>query len=403
KLHTIKVTTNTRLTPVEYERNVFHLEFDTTGTDFKYEIGDALGVHGQNDPVKVLDFLRKYGASGNVNVDPDQLITVSHPATKADYSGERFESRSALYLFTRVLDLFGRPSKRFYEQLAHYAADPAEKEKLLHLVSKEGADELKERVARTVDHADLLLEFTSARPSLAHLSSLIPAIKPRHYSIASSMKVHPGSVHLLVVLVDWKIPGTNEVRYGQCTRYLVNLQPGDNVVVSVKPSVMKLPPDHRQPVIMAGLGTGMAPFRAFVEERFWLREQGHEVGPMALYFGSRYRASEYLYGDELEAYNHDGLLTYLRLAFSRDPGSVGPDGKKKTYIQHKMQDDSELLHDLLLKQNGAFYLCGPTWPAPDVRDALLDSFSTHGGITRDQAIVELGKLKKEERYVLEVY
>ena len=148
---------------------------------------------------------------------------------------------------------------------------------------------------------------------------LIPAIKPRHYSISSSMKMCPDSVHLLVVLVDWQTP-KGRTRYGQCTRYMAGLDPADDVylTVDIKPSAMHLPPNPSQPIIMAGLGTGMAPFRAFVQEREWQRQQGMEVGPVMLYFGSRHRHEEYLYGEFLDEMYEEKLITHLGLAFSRD-------------------------------------------------------------------------------------
>src|SRR5262249_44088893 len=156
-----------------------------------------------------------------------------------------------------------------------------------------------------------------AKPDLQTLFAIVPRIKPRHYSIASSQKVHPGAVHLLVVLVNWK-DQASRAREGQCTRFLRTLRPGQKVVVAIKPSVMKLPPLSSQPIIMAGLGTGMAPFRAFLEERYWQAAQGMKIGPIVLYFGSRHRSKEYLYGEELETYSSAKILSHLRLAFSRD-------------------------------------------------------------------------------------
>ena len=138
----------------------------------------------------------------------------------------------------------------------------------------------------------------------------------------------------------------------------------------------------------------MAPFRAFVEERLYWKRKGHKVGPMALYFGSRNRANEYLYGEELEAYHSDGLLTHLRLAFSRDQ-------PEKVYIQNRIQQDSDMLHDLIVKKGGSFYLCGPTWPVPDVTDALLHAFSKSMSPLETKTFLET--LKDHERFVLEVY
>ncbi|KAF8933252.1 hypothetical protein BGZ47_010954 [Haplosporangium gracile] len=389
----VKITENRGLTPTTYDRNVFHLEFDTTNTSLKYEIGDALGIHGWNDTQEVLDFIEFYGEK------PETIVVVPRALAKNAPEGTvaRHQTNSLLQILQQTLDLFGRPSKRFYADLIPYAANAAEKERLTHLISAEGAQEFKDRVDETLTHADILREFPSAHPSIPQLINMLPAIKPRHYSIASSQKAHPNSVHLLIVAVEWTAP-SGKARFGQCTRYLTSLSVGDNVTVSIKPSVMTLPPSPHQPVIMAGLGTGMAPFRAFIQERAWQKAQGIDVGPMILYFGSRNRSNEYLYGEELEAYHADGLLTHLRLAFSRDQ-------KEKIYIQHKMNEDGKLLHKYLLdaQLNGHFYLCGPTWPAGDVKDAIVQSFMDGEACAAIDANRIVNKLKEEERYVLEVY
>jgi sulfite reductase (NADPH) flavoprotein alpha-component len=189
-----------------------------------------------------------------------------------------------------------------------------------------------------------------------------------------------------------------KTRTGQCTRYLANLAPGSPVTVDIMPSVLRLPPTPQQPIVMAGLGTGMAPFRAFIQERKFQKESGIEVGPVVLYFGARYRAEEYLYGDELDAYAEEGLVTRLGLAFSRDQ-------KQKVYIQHKIEEDGPLLKQLLGEQQGSFYLCGPTWPVPDVRDAIAKGMTPEKnnvpGQIIDTEVVE--ELKAQGRYVLEVY
>lgn len=154
---------------------------------------------------------------------------------------------------------------------------------------------------------------------------------------------------------------------------------------------------------MAGLGTGAAPFRAFIQHRNLIKSQGKPVGPMVYYFGSRHRSQEYLYGEEIEAYIKDGILTHVGLAFSRDSDS-------KVYIQHKMRQDSQYLAALLndgaddedWAKKGVFYLCGPTWPVPDVYETLIGSLTTYGGMTESGAAEYLESLKEKERYVLEV-
>ncbi|CAG8442322.1 2203_t:CDS:1 [Diversispora eburnea] len=383
KTFTIHVSENRRLTPESYDRYLFHIEFDTSGTDLKYDLGEALGVYGHNDTEEVNRFLEYY------ELNPDDIISILNK------EGDKYESRTIFQVFSQVLDVFGRPPKRFYETLAQFATDEKEKNKLLFIAGKEGTEEFKNRVSETSTYADILYEFTSARPPVEDLVQMITPIKPRHYSIASAQSVHPNSVHLLVVTVEWSISSGSK-RYGHCTRYLSRLKIGTSVTVSIKPSVMKLPPRDSQPVIMAGLGTGMAPFRAFIEERAYRKSQGKEVGPMILYFGSRNRSMEYLYGEELEAYHTEGLLTYLRLAFSRDQ-------PQKVYIQHKMNEDSALIQQYLMQDEGWFYLCGPTWPVPDVKDAIVKSFMSTGELTAGEANDWVNKLKDMERYILEVY
>ncbi|CAE6516091.1 unnamed protein product [Rhizoctonia solani] len=377
---------NKRLTPLTYDRNVFHLEFDTTGTGLKYAIGEALGVHGWNDEKEVLEFCQWYG------VDPESAVTLPVPGQRS-----QLHTRTVFHALQQQVDLFGRPPKSFYGALAEHAKSREDAMALRFIAAPEGSATFKKlSEGDTVTFADVLRQFPSARPLLGELALLIGDIKPRHYSIASAQSAVGDRVDLLVVTVDWVTP-SGTPRYGQCTRYLAGLKIGQKVTVSIKPSVMKLPPNDMQPIIMAGLGTGAAPFRAFIQHRALLVSQGKPVGPLVYYFGSRHRSQEYLYGEELEAYITDGIITHAGLAFSRDT-------KKKVYIQHKMREDSEMLGKMLAgPDNGVFYLCGPTWPVPDVYEALIDSLVQFGGKTQEEAAQYLEDLKEEERYVLEVY
>lgn len=348
----VRVQENKRLTPLNYDRNIFHIEFDLTGTDLKYAIGESLGIHGQNDEEQVESFLTWYG------LDPDAVISIPGK----EYPGY-YETKTVRQLFVQNLDIFGKPPKKFYELLSEFATDEKQKTQLLALGGTAGAVEFKRRSeVETLTFADILEEFPSAKPSLPDLIKLVPPIKRREYSIASSQRVHPTSVHLLVVEVNWR-DEKNRDRYGQCTRYLSRLPVGAKVTVSVKPSVMRLPPDDTTPIIMAGLGTGLAPFRAFVQERALQKSLGREIGPVFLYMGSRHQREEYLYaqfsvnligryGEEWEAYRDSGIITLLGLAFSRDQA-------KKVYIQDVMRNSLQEVVDAFIAKKGSFYLCGP--------------------------------------------
>jgi sulfite reductase (NADPH) flavoprotein alpha-component len=297
------------------------------------------------------------------------------------------------------LDLFGRPPRTFYTALAEFASKSDEKVALLGLGGEQKSAkwdaEYKKQSDGMTTFADILRLYPSAHPSFIELVKIVAPTKPRHYSIASARSFKPNSVDLLVVLVSWQT-AKGETRYGQATKYLVDAQVGSQITVSVKPSVMKLPEDPLAPVLMAGLGTGMAPFRAFIQERAVQHYKGMKVGPMALYFGSRSQFEEYLYGEELEAYHNAGLLTLLRCAFSRDQ-------PKKVYIQHKIDEDGKVIHEYLAKRPGQFYLCGPTWPCGDIQDAITAAFQRYGNMPAEKAAEEIALLKEHERYILEVY
>ncbi|KAF7999646.1 hypothetical protein HF325_006322 [Metschnikowia pulcherrima] len=384
----VKVQENKRLTPNEYSRNIFHIEFDVTGTGLTYDIGEALGIHGRNKSEEVEKFLDFYGVNG------DSLVEVSN---KEDPS--LLEIRSARQALAENVDFLGKPPKRFYESLAPFAADEKEKAALENLASSAGAEELKKR--QDVDfstYVDILEEFKSARPSFDSLIKIIAPLKRREYSIASSQKMHPNAVHLLIVVVDWVDP-KGRTRYGHCSKYLSDLRIGDELVVSVKPSVMKLPKLPEQPIVMSGLGTGLAPFKAFIEEKIWQQAQGQTIGEIYLYMGSRHKKEEYLYGELWEAYKAAGILTHIGAAFSRDQ-------PEKIYIQDKIRSSIEELTDAIVTKNGSFYLCGPTWPVPDIT-ACLEDIVRNGAKRQGTEISDVAKvvedMKEDGRYILEVY
>jgi sulfite reductase (NADPH) flavoprotein alpha-component len=387
KTFTVHVKENRRLTPVAYDRNIFHIEFDLGDSGLKYNIGEALGIHAENDSDEVMEFVKFYG------LDPDALVEVA-----SRDSPSVFENRTVYQSLMQNIDIFGRPPKRFYEALAEFASDEKEKKKLLTLSSPEGAKEFQRRAeVDTITFADILREFSSAHPAFQDIVRIVSPMKRREYSIASCQAVTPTSIALMVVLVRWVDPKGRD-RFGQATRYLSKLRPGAPVTVSVKPSVMKLPPKSTQPIIMAGLGTGLAPFRAFVQHRAMEKAQGKDIGSVLLYMGSRHQREEYCYGEEWEAYQAAGVITLLGRAFSRDQ-------PQKIYIQDRMRQTMEDIIQAYIKEDGAFYLCGPTWPVPDVTNVLEEAITSHAKLEKKKvdSRKEIERRKDEGRYVLEVY
>jgi len=383
----VKVQENKRLTPTSYDRNIFHIEFDLTGTGLTYDIGEALGIHSHNDTNDVNEFIAAYG------LDADDLVEVP---SRDD--PEILEVRTVFQALQQNVDIFGKPPKKFYEALAEFATDADEKKALLAVASPEGAADFKRKAeVDFITFADILLDHPSAHPAFPDLAKIVAPLKRREYSIASSQKVHPNAVHLLIVAVHWTDTRGRD-RWGHATRYLSRLPIGAEIVVSIKPSVMKLPTLSTTPLIMAGLGTGLAPFRAFIQHRAWQKEQGLETGPALLYMGSRHKSQEYLYGEEWEAYVDAGIVTLLGCAFSRDQ-------KQKIYIQDRMRQTLKEIREAYLEQEGNFYLCGPTWPVPDVAAVLEEAIKEHAMSIGQRLDVghAMEQLKEDGRYVLEVY
>ena len=383
----VKVKENRRVTPADYDRYIFHIEFDISGTGMTYDIGEALGIHARNNEALVKEFLKSYG------LNETEIVSVPNKDNH-----HFLETRTVLQAFVENLDIFGKPPKRFYESLIPYATNEDDKKKLQDLVTPAGAVDLKRfQDVEYFTYADIFELFPSVRPYLEELVTIIEPLKRREYSIASSQKVHPNEVHLLIVVVDW-LDNKGRKRYGQASKYISDLAIGSELVVSVKPSVMKLPPSPKQPVIMSGLGTGLAPFKAIVEEKLWQKQQGHEIGEVFLYLGSRHKREEYLYGEIWEAYKDAGIITHIGAAFSRDQ-------PQKIYIQDRIKENLDQLKTAMIDNVGSFYLCGPTWPVPDITQALQDILSKDAKergvkIDLDAAIEDL---KEASRYILEVY
>ncbi|KAL2161922.1 hypothetical protein VTH06DRAFT_7707 [Thermothelomyces fergusii] len=387
KTATVRVKENRRLTPAEYDRNIFHIEFDLGDSGLTYNIGEALGIHADNDPQQVAEFIESYG------LDADELVQV--PSRE---DAGVLETRTVYQSLVQNLDILGKPPKRFFEALAGFATDEAERKRLERLGGKEGADEFR-RLSEvdTVTYVDVLRAFPSARPAFPDLARMVAPLKRREYSIASAQAVTPTSVALMIVVVSW-VDGRGRTRYGQATRYLSGLRPGAAVTVSVKRSVMRLPARDTAPLIMAGLGTGLAPFRAFVQYRAMQKAQGKEIGAILLYLGSRHRREEYLYGEEWEAYVDAGVITLLGAAFSRDQ-------PQKIYIQDRMRQTMDDIVRAYLREEGSFYLCGPTWPVPDVTAVLEEAIAAEARQSgrKVDPRKEIERLKEAGRYVLEVY
>ncbi|CAJ1341953.1 unnamed protein product [Effrenium voratum] len=288
----VRVTDWKLLTPESYDRTCFHIEVDVAGTGLEHLVngsqGKALSVYATNDAEKVDAFLQK------MNLDPNEIVSVEEIAP----GDEGTVVLTTVYkLFTQYLDLFGKPSREFLKKLFPFAEDVLEKVAIAELTLDRKSEEFLDRQARAFTFADYILEFPSLKIPVSKYAELLPTVKQRVYSICSSSDYHPGKCQLLVVREDWQAKG-GDTKFGLCSSYLTFLRPGTVCVAHATHSVMQIPEDKSAPVYMAGLGTGLAPFRAFIEQRKHEKTQGARVGPMTLFFGGRHAHAEYYYRDE---------------------------------------------------------------------------------------------------------
>jgi sulfite reductase (NADPH) flavoprotein alpha-component len=330
-------------------------------------VGDSLGVFPSNDPQLVEMLLEKLEFSG--------AEEVQSPA------GTRAILREVLlhhYILTE-------PSKQLLEAVAMKDASAAFLKDLLDPSVKTELD----RYLWGRDALDLLTEFESVRFSAEEFIKLLRKLQPRLYSIASSQKANPNSVHLTVAIVRYE--SYNRQRGGVCSTFLA--ERAETVPVFVHTAKhFHIPEDPNAALIMVGPGTGVAPFRAFLQERKATGAKGRNW----LFFGEQHEATDFFYRDEFEAYVAEGLLSRLDTAFSRDQDF-------KIYVQHRMLENAEELYHWL--ESGAyFYLCGDAaHMAKDVDATLHSIIEKVGKKTPEEAKEVIENLKKTKRYRRDVY
>ncbi len=352
------------------EKQTQNVVLSLGGSGIHYEPGDSLGVWADNYPEEVDLILTILRARGSEQV------------TLAD--GSASTAREAL---TRQCNL-REPGEDLYELLGRHARDAGEAARLKQLANDDSA-----ATAHGVhDVFDVLVRFRSARPTVTEFVGALGKLQPRLYSIASSLKRHPGEVHLTVAVVRYAL---YRREYGGVASnfFAERLRPGQRVAVYIQPShAFKLPPDPATPIIMIGPGTGVAPFRAFLQER----AAGGARGENWLFFGNQKRELDFLYRDELESHLRAGVLTTLTTAFSRDQA-------QKVYVQHRMLEyGAEIWR--WLEAGAHFYVCGDAQRmARDVHDALRQICIEQGGMPGEAAAAFLAELARAGRYQRDVY
>ncbi len=349
-------------------KQTHHVAFSLEGSDLTYEVGDALGVYPLN-PANVVDEIIAH------------LPFPAGAVVAAD--GGEISLHEAL--------------------LRHYDIGVLSKSLLQKWQAKSDSSELRELVATDGKQAyedfcwgrelvDLVIDHPADFSDAAEFVSVLKKLQPRLYSIASSPRAHLGEVHLCVGIVRYETHGRQ--RGGICSTFLAD-RLGDGVSPGVyvhSNSGFRLPTDDATDLIMVGPGTGIAPFRAFLEDR----KARSAAGRNWLFFGNPHQASDFLYQDEIESYLADGTLAKFDVAWSRDQ-------QEKLYVQHLMQKNGAELWSWL-EGGAAFYVCGDaSRMAKDVDLALHQVAEEHGKLTAEEAVAYISQLKKDKRYQRDVY
>jgi sulfite reductase (NADPH) flavoprotein alpha-component len=365
------VLVNKRLTGPESEKETIHTEMELE-EGMTYTPGDALGVIPTNREEAVEAVLKALNFNGTERVLDHYKVEISF-----------------LEALTTRLGI-GKLARGSVNQFAKLAGEkvPAGLQKLLGPQNKALAEEY----VWGREFIDLVTDFPGIIKQPQELFNVLQRLTPRMYSIASSNIAHPNQVHMTVRVVRYNTFG--QERQGVTSGLLGERAPvGSSLPVFLhENNAFRLPEDTDAPVIMIGPGTGIAPFRAFLEERQVLGQKGDNW----LFFGEQRSVSDYLYKDQFLAMQKDGFLTHLHTAFSRDQ-------EKKVYVQDRMRENAAELY-AWLERGAYFYVCGDaSRMAKDVELALLDAIATGANGTPDQAAEYLAAMKKQKRYQRDVY
>ena len=364
-----------RLTGQGSLKDTRHFVLNLAGSGLKYTPGDSLGAYGRNAPALVDELIAELEFDPEAPVkDPKGVPTSLRQALLKDY-------------------IINRANRKIISGLAQRIPQGEQRNRIMEIL--DNSDELCEYID-TRDYVDILRDFHEARfeSPETFVAQLTPVV-PRLYSIASSLDAHPGEVHLCVAIVRYDTHG--RPKKGLASGFLAD-HAGmfvKEIPVYIQESrSFRLPADPAKDIIMVGPGAGIAPFRAFLEQRI------HEgaTGRNWLFFGEQHRKTDFLYEHELLAWKSQGKLHRLDLAFSRDQDH-------KIYVQHRMLEHARDVWDWL--QSGAyFYVCGDAkHMAKGVHQALIDIAQQIGGLSPEAAseYVNATLMKTEKRYLRDVY
>ena len=354
-----------RITTQDAIAEIHHIELQIDARSLQYKPGDSIGLWSRNSPALVSQILQ------SLQLDAETLV---------DYKNQQLSLQQALEQHLEITQLHPSVVKAW--------AAISENSELKQLI--EHNDELRS-FASSQQLIDLALKFPAAIDAQSLVQTLLP-LQPRLYSIASSQQAFDDEIHLTVSTLQYATQNGDN-RYGSASLYLnQHIQPGDSLRIYVaENNQFRLPENNQTPIIMIGAGTGIAPFRAFLQQR----KADNASGENWLIFGNRNFHRDFLYQLEWQKYHVEGLLNRISLAFSRDHQS-------KVYVQDRLFEEAEALYQWIEK-GAHLYVCGSTDLDSAVHQALIDIVQQQGQLDEQQAEQFVNNLRAAGRYLRDVY
>lgn len=398
----LPVTVNSVMTNTAFaceDREVRHIELDISGSAkasglSDHKGGDVLHVFPRNRPSAVDAFLKLTGENGDdvITVRPSVGAIPEAGGRRTAFGDTRLNIRTPCSLRAFVsaqFDLWSTPRRRFLSQLARFAQDDMQRERLQELASAEGTDDFTQYVHREKRTLLMILrDFPSARPSITDLVNLMPRIRSRAYSVASSSKGFTNRVHICVGMIRFQTP-LRFIREGVASSFFGRLAAGDVVPVFLE-AASSLRFNLSAPALLVCGGTGVAPMRAFVSER------GATAMECTLVFGCRHERGDFLYNEDWKRWIMEGKLSNVVPAFSRMSSS-------KVYVQHRLKEMGRHVWDFL-NSGGGIYVAGSAGDMPKaVRQTIVDICVDEGGMEEANAEAFVRSLESRRRFQIECW
>jgi cytochrome P450/NADPH-cytochrome P450 reductase len=358
-----------------------------------YRVGDHLSVVPRNDPALVDSVARRFGF-----LPADQVRLAVAEGRRAQLPAG--EAISVGRLLTEFAELQQVATRKQIQIMSQHTRCPVTKPKLLSLVGDDAASAERYRAEifeRRKSVFDLLDEHPACELPFHAYLEMLSLLAPRYYSISSSPSGDPARCSITTAVVEGPANSGRGIYRGVCSNYLAGRRVGDTIHASVRETKagFRLPDDASVPIIMIGPGTGLAPFRGFLQERAAQKTKGAALGPAMLFFGCRHPEQDFLYAEELKAFAADGVCD-LYTAFSRAGG-------QKTYVQHQVAAEKDKVWRLI-EQGAIVYVCGDGGKMePDVKVALVAICREQSGVDADAGARWIEELGARNRYVLDVW